>query len=1228
MTTRQKLDSIAKKSILLLDGAMGTMVQKYNLTEEDFRGTRFTSQKKKLLGCADILCLSKPDIIREVHNAYLEAGADIIEACSFNANAVALSDYDLSGCAYEISKAAAAIAKDAIQKYSSDEKPRFVAGILGPLTKSASISPDMNDAGARSVTFDEIEGAYYDNARGLLDGGADILMLETIFDTLNAKAGIAAVLRIGNERGIDIPLMISAAISDSAGRLLAGQTVEAFCISVMHAIRENNTGLFSVGLNCSLGAELLKPYIKTLSRIAPCMVSAHPNAGLPNALGEYDETPDEMARLIGEYIDGGLVNIVGGCCGSTPEHIRAIAKVLKNKNPRKLPVATSRFYLCGLEPACIDRDKKLFICGEKGNAAGNKKFLQFIKDGNFSAALKMVRDNIAEGIDAVDISMDDALVDGPTMMVKFLQLALSDPAIARAPFVIDSSDFTVIEAALKCIQGRVIANSISLKDGEAEFLRKARRIRDLGAVPMVMLFDEKGQAALETDKINIAKRAYNLLINNNFPANEIFIDPNVLSVATGIEEHDSYANNFINACKTISEECPGVKISAGVSNLSYSFRGNSTVRNAMHAVFLKLCFDAGLSMAIVNTASLNLYDAVDGELKTAIEDVLLYRDKEASARLLELAKKTTATIKSTAGRRGRKQKKLDTGERVVEALISGIDDEIENDVALLLEKLAPLEIIEGPLMEGMREVSIRFSSGDMFLPEVIRSARVMKKAVAVLESVMKNFESAARQKEKIVLATVKGDVHDIGKNIVATVLGCNGFEIIDLGVMVSAEKIIETAVGEKAAFIGLSGLVTPSLFEMCAIAELCEKNKLSIPLLVGGATTSLVHTALRIAPLYSAPVVYVRDAGAAPEAALSLLSPALRDKYIAALQKKYDAEIEHHNKIEAERELISIEDAGKNKVSVNWAAYKKRISGIKKSVIDSGALPLEKTEYTFDYDIEKVIPYIDWRSFTKKLDVDKGTASAKKLIGDAQKMLKLIKKEKLLTLCGAVRFYPALSSNEDIILLCKNERGKKQASCGRLSFLRSQRKKQNFISNPSLADFILPLEEAAEGECDYIGFFVLSAGVGVESAKKKFLAANDNYGAILIATLADTLVEAFSEKIHRRVEEAWRSGEKTGSSNDKKIKVRGIRPAFGYPSASDHADKRLIFKLLDIKNHLPLRLTGSAMINPAASVCGMYFLNPASFYFATGKIGDDQLAAWAKRKKINMEEARKRTGNL
>jgi len=902
MNTRTQLDEICKKRIMLLDGAMGTMIQTYGLSEDDFRAGDFAGRSEKLSGCNDLLCLTRPDIITGIHTKYLAAGADIIETCSFNSNAVSLADYNLSDFAYKLSFAAAKTACAARDKFlessGGGDSPRFVAGVLGPLTKSGSISASVEDG--RAIDFDKMLAAYYDNACGLLDGGADIFLIETAFDALNVKAAVAAIHKLLNERAVDIPVMISAAISDASGRLLAGQTVEAFYVSVM------NERLWSVGLNCSLGAKHLKKYIEKLSALAPVHISVHPNAGLPDGDGTYNETPEIMADNLKEYIDEGLINIAGGCCGSTPWHIAAIAKTAQGRKPRLLPCRSSATYLSGLELRRIPAPDSvlcsasgMFIVSERANTAGNKKFLSFIKNKNYNDALKILREDAARGADAIDIAIDDPLLDSKAELVHFLNLALSDPAIAKLPFVIDSSDFETLIAGLKCVQGRSLANSISLKEGEAEFVRRALLIKELGAIPVVMLFDEAGQAVTESRKIDIAKHAYRALISEGFLPCEIVFDLNVLSIATGIKENNLSALAFINAADTISKEFPGVKIAGGISNLSFSFKGNRFLRDAISAVFIKNC--TALSIAITNTDVFDIYDKIPPALKTLIEDLLFCKTVDAEDKLLEFVKtlrseSTTESVMYSTGN----IRNIRTDERVIHSLVSGDDGTIESDVGILLrDGLTPLDIVENILMKGMNEVSKRFSCGDMFLPELIRSAYVMKKAVSVLDNAMpanitKSNELSQTERPKIILATVKGDVHDIGKNIVATVLGCNGFEVIDLGVMVDKTVIVERAKQEGADIIGVSGLVSPSLLEMEKLAVLMEKEKLNIPLLVGGAALSLAWTALKLNDRYSAPVVYVGNAGEAPSVVRSLLNDKLRPVFLEELELKYSKAISSH----------------------------------------------------------------------------------------------------------------------------------------------------------------------------------------------------------------------------------------------------------------------------------------------------------------------------------------------
>ncbi|AEF83900.1 methionine synthase [Treponema primitia ZAS-2] len=1243
MTIREQLTDIASRRILVLDGAMGTMIQRYKLTETEFRGGKFEDHPTSILGCNDVLCLTKPDIISSIHEAYLKAGADIIETCSFNATAVSLADYGLDHLAWEISRASAEIARKQADKFSTPGVPRFVAGILGGAAKSASISPDMNDPGKRSVTWDELEAAYYDNARGLLDGGVDILMVETIYDTLNAKAAIFAISRLFEERNIDVPLMISATVADVSGRILAGQTLEAFCVSVLHAKP------WSMGLNCSFGAGSLKKHVQELAALVPCFVSAHPNAGLPNRFGEYDETPETMAAVVEEYLKEGLVNIIGGCCGSTPDHIAAIAAKAKNYGPRPLPVQAPRkgTVFAGLEPLRVSRDGGLTKIGERTNVAGCRKFLKLIKDENYGEALGLVREMIEQGASLINVGMDDPFLDAKACMTRFLNLALADPDIARLPIVVDSSRWEVIETGLKLLQGKGLVNSLSLKEGDGELLRKARLARRYGAAVVVMLFDEQGQAAGYERKIEIAKRSYDLLTGDGFPPEDIVFDPNILSVATGIPEHDRYALDFIHACEWITANCPGAQISGGVTNLSFSFRGNDTVREAMHAVFLKHGIKAGLSMAIVNPGALVPYENLESGLRDAVESLLLCKSPDAVDRLLSIAvalKDAGEGQGAGTAAKSASWRSLDVEERVVHAMVKGIDDYIEGDVLELRPRYArPLELVEGPLMRGMGEVSRLFGEGKMFLPQVIRSARVMKKAVAVLEPFMERERLASGNtdtagNEKILLATVKGDVHDIGKNIVGVVLGCNGYTVLDLGIMVPAEDILAAAEKEGAKIIGLSGLITPSLEEMVRTAREMEKRGMKIPLIIGGATTSLAHTALRIAPEYSGPVVYVSDAGQSAGTVRALLAETDRPRFLKDLEQRYREAAEQHERIVAKTELLSLEGARKNRGSqaVSGQAPKSR-----------GLQDLN------GYALERVIPFIDWEGFLRIWELDREQHSPEKdvakekLLEDARKILDQVRTEKLLQLRGVAGIFPACADGDDVLVYGSGPEPV------RFAFLRNQEKKRAGGANLCLADF-LPSGHSGGGNPGasprdgnpgvssgdgnpgvsgggWLGLFALSAGFGLEEAAAAFRSRNDDYGALLLGTLADSLAEAFAEEVHLRIRREWwgyGEGETLSVEDVFKGKYSGIRPAFGYPPCPDHQDKRIAFDLLEAQKRCGLTLTESAMIIPAASVCGMVFSNPEARYFSAAPVGDDQLQDWAKRKGIKAEEARRRLGRI
>ena len=1212
MTTREQLDAIAVRRVLILDGAMGTLIQALSLTETDFRGERFAAHPAPLKGCNDLLCLTKPEAISAIHEAYLEAGADITKTCSFNATAVSLADYGVEALAYEISAEAASLARQAADRFSTPEKTRFVAGSIGPTVKSASLSPDVNDPAKRGIYWDEIEAAYYDHVRGLLDGGVDILLVETVYDTINAKAALFAINRLLEARNIDVPVMISATVSGDSGRIISGQTLEAFCVSALHARP------WAVGLNCSFGAEKLLPHVRTLAAAVPCLVSAHPNAGLPNQLGGYDETPETMAAWVEQYLREGLVNIVGGCCGSTPAHIAAIAEKAAAYRPHKLAhngTWTSR--LAGLEALAVGNSSPLTLIGERTNVSGSRQFLRLVSEGKYAGALGFARRAIEDGAAILNIGMDDAMLDAEQAMTAFLDLALSDPDIARVPVMIDSSRWNVIEAALKRIQGKSLVNSINLKDGEEEFLRRAELVRRYGAATVVMLIDEQGQAVTYERKIEIAGRAYGLLIAAGFPAGDIVFDPNVLAAATGMSEHNSCALDFIRACSWIRDNCPGVQISGGVSNLSFSFRGNNAVREAMHSVFLHHAARAGLTMAIVNPAGLIAYNAIDEDLRNAVEDVILNRRTDGADRLLALAEQIA--LRDTGGKNAPAQspsgdwRNLDAKARVIHAMIKGIDDYIASDVLELLKLETggrPLAIVEGPLMDGMKEVGRRFGEGTMYLPQVIRSARVMKKAVAALEPYM-NAAAAdagtASASQKILLATVKGDVHDIGKNIVGVVLGCNGYDIIDLGVMVPAERIFEAVEKENAGIIGLSGLISPSLDEMVNVAREMEKRGMQIPLMIGGAATSLVHTALKIAPEYSGPVVYVPDAGKSAETVRALFSGAERPRFLETLEQRYREAAKRHETIQSRIELLPLEAARANKIPLG--AYTPQ------EPKTAGVIELN------DYPLERVIPYIDWPSFLAEWEAPGSVdAESGKLLDDAKDMLEWIRSEKLLTLKGVTGIFPAASDGDDIVL---------KDSGRRFCFLRSQQKKHAGAGNPCLADFIAPL--GTGGGADWLGLFALSAGFGLEENARRFQSRNDEYGAILLSTLANALTEAFVEEVHLRIRREWWGYAPNESLSVEDVvqgKYAGIRPAFGYPSSPDHGDKLTAFEVLEAQKRSSIELTESAMMVPAASTCGMFIANSAAYYFSVGAVGDDQLTDWAKRKGISLEEARRRAGKL
>jgi 5-methyltetrahydrofolate--homocysteine methyltransferase len=1197
MTLRDEFVSLARERVLILDGAMGTMVQRCGLDEAAFRGARFAEHPVALRGMNDVLCLTRPDVIAEIHLQYLEAGANIIETCSFNATAVSLAEYGLEAYAREISAAAARTAKQAVREFEAAHgggaaRRHFVAGVLGPLSKSGSISPNIDDPSTRAITWDELVAAYYDNALGLYEGGADLFLVETVYDTLNAKAAIFAIQQVCEAQGLGDnapPVMISATISGAAGRLLAGQTVEAFCVSVMHARP------ISIGLNCSFGAETLLPHVKTLAGCAPVLVSVHPNAGLPDEDGSYAETPAMMAAHLQAAIDEGIVNIVGGCCGSTPEHIRAIAEMAQGRKPRTVfPEGTkgksTGTRLAGLEACAINNGSPAFIAG-RCNVAGSKLFLRYIMEENWDDALRMARQAVREGANLLDVCMDDGLIDGVAAMTHFLSLALSDPDIARVPFIIDSSSWEVLEAGLKLAQGKCVVNSISLKEGEAEFLRRAALVKKYGACLMMMLFDEEGQAATYDRKVAIAERAVGLLRGIGFPPENIIIDPNVLTVGTGLPEHDRYALDFIEACRHIHATAPAVSLSGGVENLSFSFRGNTPIRTALHAVFMRHAFEAGLSLAFSDRNTYDAYATLDPALKKLAEDLLLCRDADAVEKLL--AYSVSAEAKAVAETKPVSQ---NAGERIVAAMLDGNDGGVENDARELLETMTALAVVEGPLLDGMREVGERFADGRMFLPQVLRSARVMKKAVAVLEPFMAGGNSpdgGAASLQKIVLATVKGDVHDIGKNIVGMVLSCAGYTVIDLGVMAEKETVIETALREGAAAIGLSGLISPSLNEMAHIAEEMQAREMRIPLLVGGAATSLSHTAVRLKPLYGGPLVYAPDAGRAAEAVRSLMSRKERAPFLEKLDASYDEALAHFQKIKAGKQELSIEEARHNRAPVDFGDY---------------APPQIPPDVLLnDVAIETIEPYLNWNALFSKWDLNsagkpdaiiESKAEKEKVLRDAQSALDTIKKEKLLQTRGVLAWYPCLAEHETIRIYAQDDMYAERPPVASFTFPRVTHKRAVGLPNPALADFILPAAQKVPGaRADTIGFFALSAAFGLAEAAARYRAANNDYGAVHLSFLAAALTEAFSAYAAENPA-ALISPDVPGKTATQFCPVPvKIRPAFGYSSCPNHEDKRAAFKLLQAEPRCGFTLTETAMINPAESVCGMYFYHRAAFYF-------------------------------
>ncbi|MDC5697478.1 methionine synthase [Intrasporangium calvum] len=1235
------LAATMRERIMVLDGAMGTAIQRDRPDEAGYRGERFADWPTDLQGNNDLLTLTQPDLIAQIHRDYLEAGADIIETNTFNANAISLGDYGMSELAYELNWAAAQLARreaDAMTARTPD-RPRWVAGAIGPTTRTASISPDVNDPGARNVSFDQLVAAYSEATRGLLDGGVDLLLIETIFDTLNAKAAIFAVENVFEELGRRWPVIVSGTITDASGRTLSGQVTEAFWNSVSH-VRP-----LAVGLNCALGAKELRPYISEMARVADCFVSCYPNAGLPNAFGEYDEAPDETAEVIGEFATAGFVNLVGGCCGTTPEHIAAIAKAVDGKPGHEVWPAAPAMHLSGLEPFTITDDSLFVNVGERTNITGSARFRTLIKDGDYDTALSVAAQQVENGAQVIDVNMDEGMIDGVAAMDRFLKLVASEPDISRVPVMIDSSKWEVIEAGLKCVQGKAIVNSISLKEGEAPFVEHARLVRKYGAAAVVMAFDEDGQADSLERRTQICARAYRILTEEvGFPAEDIIFDPNVFAVATGIEEHASYGRDFIEATRWIKENLPGAKVSGGISNVSFSFRGNNPVREAIHAVFLYHAIAAGLDMGIVNAGALAVYDEIDAELRDRIEDVVLNRRADAAERLLEIAERYNRAAGAEAVAED-EWRALPVRERITHSLVKGVDAHIEDDTELLREEIAaaggrPIEVIEGPLMDGMNVVGDLFGAGKMFLPQVVKSARVMKKAVAYLipyiEEEKAKDPELAKQKDTngtIVMATVKGDVHDIGKNIVGVVLQCNNYEVIDLGVMVPAQKILDAAREHDADLIGLSGLITPSLDEMVGFAAEMQRQGFEIPLLIGGATTSRAHTAVKVDPKYDGPVVWVKDASRSVPTAAALLSAEQRPRLMADVKADYDA-LRTRHAAKHDRPLLTLEQARANATPLSWEGYhpprphlllqqEKDVSPV---VWHQGST--QHVRVYKHYPIEELRRYIDWQpffnawelkgSFPDILNNPASGQAARKLYDDAQAMIDRVIAEDWLTANAVVGLFPANSVGDDTEVYLDEHRDQPVAV---LHHLRQQGEHRGGIPNRSLADYVAP---RSTGLRDYVGAFAVTAGLGSQERVAAFRAELDDYNAILLESVADRLAEAFAERMHEKVrKELWGYAPDEHLDNSGLIKeeYQGIRPAPGYPACPEHTEKETLWQLLDVEAHTGIKLTDGMAMWPGASVSGWYFSHPESQYFVVGRLGRDQVADYAARKGWSLAKA-------
>ncbi len=1239
-----QLKTALTERILVMDGAMGTMIQREGLGEDDYRGERFADWESDLKGNNDLLSLTQPEIIRGIHAAYLEAGADLIETNTFNAQRISLADYGMEALAYEFNLESARLARQACDAMTekTPDRPRWVLGALGPTNRTASISPDVNDPGKRNVTFDELVEAYLEQARGLVDGGSDLLIVETIFDTLNAKAAIFALETLFEEHERRWPVIISGTITDASGRTLSGQVTEAFWNSVRHARP------LAVGLNCALGAAEMRPYAAELARVADTFVSCYPNAGLPNAFGEYDETPDAMAGVVGEFAEAGLVNLLGGCCGTTPDHIAAIAKAASDQKPRVPAEVAPALRLSGLEPLTVTEESLFVNVGERTNITGSARFRKLIQAEDYGTALNVARQQVESGAQVIDINMDEGMIDGVAAMDRFVKLVATEPDISRVPLMVDSSKWDVIEAGLKCVQGKSIVNSISMKEGVEPFIEHARLCRKYGAAVVVMAFDEDGQADSLQRRKEICQRAYDILTTEvGFPAEDIIFDPNIFAVATGIEEHAAYGTDFIDATRWIKEHLPGALVSGGVSNVSFSFRGNNAVREAIHAVFLYHAIQAGMDMGIVNAGALVVYDQVDPELRERIEDVILNRRPDSTERLLEIADSfNTGDTKQEAI--AEEWRSLPVGERITYALVKGLDEHAETDTEELRQEISarggrPIEVIEGPLMDGMNVVGDLFGAGKMFLPQVVKSARVMKKAVAYLIPFIEAEKTEAevaenRAKGKVIMATVKGDVHDIGKNIVGVVLQCNNYDVVDLGVMVPAQKILDAARAEKADVIGLSGLITPSLDEMVNFATEMERQGFDLPLLIGGATTSRAHTAVKVDQKYHGPVVWVKDASRSVPVVAQLLSDELRPKLMAEVKADFDSLRARHAAKTTERPLVSIEKARELATPIDWSGYRPPVPHLvaaqekellrRQSGSDRNRTVTQFVRTFKDYPIAELRDYIDWGPFFLAWEM-KGRfpdilnnpatgEAATRLYQDAQKMLDQIIEHKWLRANGVIGLFPANSVGDDIEVYTDESR---ETVATTLHTLRQQGQHREGIPNRAMSDFVAPKDS---GRSDHVGAFAVTAGLGSHDKVNEFKAAMDDYNAILLEALADRLAEAFAERMHERVRhDFWGYAPDEHLKNPDLIaeKYVGIRPAPGYPACPDHTEKALLWDLLQVEQNTGMELTESMAMWPGASVSGWYFSHPQSQYFVVGRLGRDQIEDYAERKGWTLSEA-------